>query len=159
MTSSICCFLTCIQVSQEAGKAVWYSHLFQNFSQFVVIHTIKGFSIVSEAEVGGFLEFPCLLCDPTDVGSLISSHFSFTESSLYIWKFSVHYCWSLTWRILSYHVKWVQLCGSLNILWHCLSLGLEWKPTFWVLWLLPSFPHLLAYEVQHFHSIVLYVLK
>ena len=73
-----------MQVSQEADKVVWYSHLLQNFLQFVVIHTAKGFSVVNEAEVDGFLEFPCLLCDPTDVGNLISSHFSFTESSLYI---------------------------------------------------------------------------
>ena len=56
MSSSNCFFLTCIQVSQEAGKVVWYSHLFRNFVQFVVIHTVKGFSVVNEAEVGVFLE-------------------------------------------------------------------------------------------------------
>ena len=84
MSGSNFYFFICMQVSQEADTVACYSHLFQNFSQFVVIHTVKGFSVVSEAEVGGFLEFPCLLCDPTDVGSLISSHFSFTESSLYI---------------------------------------------------------------------------
>ena len=71
MFSANCCFLTCIQVSQEAGKVVWYSHFFKNFPQFVVIHTVKGFSIVNEAEVGVFLEFPYFCYDPIDVGSLI----------------------------------------------------------------------------------------
>ena len=72
MSSSICCFLTCIQISQEAGKVVWYSHLLKNFPQFVVIHTVKGFGIVSEAEVDVFLEFSCFFDDSTDVGNLIS---------------------------------------------------------------------------------------
>ena len=58
MSGSNCCFLTCIQVSQMVSKVVWYSHLFKNFPQFVVIHTIKGFSVISEAVVDVFLEFP-----------------------------------------------------------------------------------------------------
>ena len=65
MSGSNCCLLTCIQISQEAGKVVWYSHLFKNFP-FVVIHTVKGFNIANEAEV--FLEFLCFFCDPADVG-------------------------------------------------------------------------------------------
>ena len=69
---------------------VWYSHLFKNFPQFVVIHTVKGFSVVSEAEVNIFLEFPCFLSDPVDVGNFISGSSAFSKSSLYIWKFSVH---------------------------------------------------------------------
>ena len=72
MSGSNCCFLTCIQVFQEAGKVVWYSHLFKNFLQFVVIHTVKGFSIVNEAEVDVSLEFPCFLYDPADGANLIS---------------------------------------------------------------------------------------
>ena len=88
MSSSICCFLTCIQISQDAGYMVWYSHLFQNFLQFVVIHTVKGFSVVSEAEVDVFLEFPCFFYDPVDVDSLLSGSSAFSESNLYIWKFS-----------------------------------------------------------------------
>ena len=64
MSSSNCCFLTCIQVFQEAGQVVWYSHLFQNFPQFIVIHTVKTFSVVNEAKVGVFLEFPHFLYDP-----------------------------------------------------------------------------------------------
>ena len=82
-------FLTCIQVSQEAGKLVWYSHLL-NFPQFVVIHTVKGFSVVKEAEVDVFLELFCFFDDPTDVGNLISGSSAFSKSSLNIWKFSVH---------------------------------------------------------------------
>ena len=67
---------------------VWYSQLLKNFPQFVVIHTVKGFSIVNEAVV--FLEFSCFFCDPTYVGNLISGSSAFSKSSLYIWKFSVH---------------------------------------------------------------------
>ena len=90
MSSSNYCFLTCIQVSQEASKVVWYSHLFNNFPQLVVIHTVKGFGIVDKAEVDVFLEFSCFFYDPTDVGNLISGSFAFSKSSLNIWKFSAH---------------------------------------------------------------------
>ena len=90
MSDSNCCFLTCIQISQEASTVVWYSHLFKNFLRFVVIHTVKGFGIVGEAEVDVFLEFSCFFYDPTDVGNLISGSSAFSISSLYIWKFSVH---------------------------------------------------------------------
>ena len=69
---------------------VQYSHLFKSFPQFVVIHTVQGFSVVSEAEVDVFLELSCFFFDPTDVGSLISCSSAFSESSLYIWKFPVH---------------------------------------------------------------------
>ena len=89
MSSSNCCFLTCIQVSQEAGQVVWYSHLFQNFPQFVVIHTVKGFVIVNKALVDVFLEFSCFFYDPTNVGNLISGSSAFSKSGLYIWKFLV----------------------------------------------------------------------
>ena len=70
MYSSNCYFLTCIQISQEAGLVVWYSHLFQNFPQFVVIHIVKGFSIINEAEVDIFLEFPWFFYDPKDIVGL-----------------------------------------------------------------------------------------
>ena len=89
MSSSNCGFLTCQQISQEAGKVVSYSHVLQNFSQFVVIHTVKGFNIVYEAEVDVFLEFPCFLCDPVDVGNLTSGSSDFSKSSSYICKFLV----------------------------------------------------------------------
>ena len=69
---------------------VWYFQLFKNFPQFVVIPTVKGFSIVSEAELGVFLEFSCFFYDPMDVGNLISGSPAFSKTSLYIWKFAVH---------------------------------------------------------------------
>ena len=90
ISSSNCRFLTCMQVSQEAGKVVWYSHLFNNFSQFIVIYRVKGFSIASEAEVDVLLEFSCFFYDPVDVGNLISGSSAFSKFSLNIWKFSVH---------------------------------------------------------------------
>ena len=77
-------------MSQESGKVFWYSRLLKNFPQFVVIHTVKGFSMVSEAEVDVFLEFSLFFCDPVDVGNLISGPSAFSKSSLNIWKFSVH---------------------------------------------------------------------
>ena len=90
MSSSNCCFLTCTQVSQEVGQVVWYSHLFQNFPQFVMTHTVKGFGIVNKAEINVFLEFSCFFNDPVDVGSLISGSSAFSETSLNIWKFMVY---------------------------------------------------------------------
>ena len=90
MSSSNCCFLTCIQVSQEAGQVVWYSHLFQNVTQLIVIHTVKGFGIVNKAEIDVFLELSCFLQDPADVGDLISGSSAFSKTSLNIWKFMVH---------------------------------------------------------------------
>ena len=90
MSDSNCCFLTCIQISQEAGQVVWYAHLFKKFPQFVVIHTIKVFDIVNKAEVDVFLELSCFFDDPTDVGNLIFSSSTFSKSSLNIWKFMVH---------------------------------------------------------------------
>ena len=84
MSSSNCCFLTCIQISQEAGQVVWYSHVFQNFPQFIMIHTIKGFGIVNEAEVDVFMELSCFIDDPTGVGNLISGSSAFSKSSLNI---------------------------------------------------------------------------
>ena len=69
---------------------VWYSHLFQNFPQFIVIHTVKGFGIVNKAEIDAFLELSCFFHDPVDVGNLTSGSSAFSKSSLYIWKSSVH---------------------------------------------------------------------
>ena len=90
MFGSNCCLLTCIQISQEAGKMIWYSYLLKNFPQFVVIHTVKGFSVVNEAEIDIFLEFSYFFDDPTDVGNFISDSSAFSKSSLNIWNFLVH---------------------------------------------------------------------
>ena len=69
---------------------VWYSHLFKNFPQFVVIRTVKGFGVINKAEIDVFLELSCFSNDPVDVGNLISGSSAFFKSSLYIWKFTVH---------------------------------------------------------------------
>jgi len=90
MFGSNCCLLACIQISQEAGKVVWYSHLFKNFPQFVVIYTVKGFGEINKAEVDVLLELSCFFDDPTNVDNLISGSSAFSKSSLNIWKFTVH---------------------------------------------------------------------
>ena len=69
---------------------VWYSHLFQNVPQFIVTHTVKGFSIVNKAEIDVFLELSCFFYDPADVGNLISGSSAFSKTSLNVWKFTVH---------------------------------------------------------------------
>ena len=133
-SGSNCWFLTCIQVSQKAGKVVWYSHLLKNFPQFVVIHTVKGFSVVNEAEVDAFLEFSFFFYVPVDAGNLIFCSLPFQNPAWTSGSSQFTYCWSLNWRILSISLLACemrgQLCNSLNILWHCLSLRLEWKLTF-----------------------------
>src|SRR5574338_697524 len=90
MSSSNCCFLTWIQISKEADQLVWYSHLFQNFPQFIVIHTVKGFGIVNKAEIDVFLKLSCFFYDPADVGNLISGSSAFSKARLNIRKFTVH---------------------------------------------------------------------
>ena len=85
------CFLTCIKVSQEAGPVVWYSHLWKNFPQFIIIiHAVKDFSIVNKAEIDVFLELSSFFHDPADVGNLIAASSAFSQTSLNIWKFPVH---------------------------------------------------------------------
>ena len=88
MCGSICCFLTYTQVSQETGKVIGYSNLFKIFHSLLWIHTVKGISVVNEADV--FLELLCFFYDPRNVGNLISGSSAFSKFSLYIWNFSVH---------------------------------------------------------------------
>ena len=90
MSSSNCCFLTCIHVSQEAGQLVWYSHLLKNFPQFIAIHTLKGFDIVNKSKIDVFLGLSCFFEDPVDVGNLSSGSSAFSKTSLNIWEFTVH---------------------------------------------------------------------
>ena len=109
------------------GKVVWYSHLFKNFPQILVIHIVKGFSIVSEAEIDVFLELPCFLHDPMNVGKLNSGSSVFLKPGLYIW---VMHCWSLAWRILSRTLLACEMSAIVGYFIHslaCPSLGLEWK--------------------------------
>ena len=100
MSSSNSCFLTCIQISQEADQVVWFSHLFKNFPQFVVTHTVKGCGIVNNAEVDIFLELSCFFHDPAEVGNLISGSSAFSKTSSNVWKFTVHVLLKPGWRIL-----------------------------------------------------------
>ena len=162
-SSSNCCFLTCIQISQEAGQVLLYSHLFQNFPQFIVIHTVKGFGIVNKSEIDVFLELSCFFDDPAYVDNLISGSSSFSKTSLNIWKFTVyvllkpglenfeHYFTSM-WDECNCVVVWAFF--GITFLW-------DWNENwpFPVLWPLLSFPNLLGYWVQHFHSIIFQDLK
>ena len=164
MSGSNCCFLTCIQASQEAGQVVWYSHLFQNFPQFIVIHTVEGFGVVNRAEIDVFfLELSYFFDDPADAGHLVSGFSVFSKSSLNIWKFTVrvllkpglenfeHYFTSV-WDECNCAV--VRAFFGIAFLW-------DWNENwpFPVLWPLLSFSNLLAYWVQHFHSIISQDLK
>ena len=158
MSSSNYYFLTCIQISQEASQVVWYSHLFKNFPQFIVIHIIKDFGIVNKAEVDVFLELACFFYDPVDIGNLISGSSAFSKSSLNIWKFTVqlllksslenfeHY-FASGWDECNCAVVWTFFGIAL-----LLDYNANWP--FPVLWPLLRFPNLLAHWVQHFHSII-----
>ena len=112
---------------------VWYFHFLRNFPQFVVIQTVKGFSIVNEAEVDVFLEFPCFFYDPIDVGSLISCSSVFSNPAC-TFRYSLFMYFEAKlegfWALPCQHVNWAQLHSCFNSLWHCLSFGLEWKLTF-----------------------------
>ena len=148
MFGSNCCLLTCLQISQEAGKVVWYFYLFQNFPQFVVIPTVKGFGIVNKAEVDVFLELYCFFSDPTDVGNLISGSSAFSKSGLNIWKFMVRGLLKpgLEYFEHSFASMWDECnCG---VVWAFFGIAFLWDWNgnwhFPVLWPLLSFPNLLA---------------
>ena len=163
MSSSNCCFLSCIQASQEAGQVVWYSHLFQNLPQFFVIHTVKGFGIVNKAEIDVFLELSYFLDDPTDVGNLISGSSAFSKTSLNIWKLRVHVL--LKPGLENFEHYFTSMWDECNcgVVWAFFVIAFLWDWNenwpFPVLWQLLSFPNLLAYWVQHFHSIIFQDLK
>ena len=158
MSSSTCCFLTCIQVSQEAGKVVWYSCLVKNFPQFVVIHTVKGFGVVNTAEIHAFLELSCFFDNPVDVGNLISSSSAFCKSSLNIWKFMVYAL--LKPGLENFEHYFTSMLHECNfaVVWKFFVIAFLWDWNenwpFPVLWPLLSFPSLLAYWIHHFYGII-----
>ena len=158
MSSSNCCFLACIQIPQEAGKVVWYSHLLKNFPQFVVIHTVKGFGIVNKAEIDVSLELSCFFHDPVDVGNLISGSFAFSKSNLNIWKLTVHVLLKPGLENFEHYFASVWDECNCAVVWTFFGIAFLWDWNenwpFPVLWPLLRFPHLLAYWVQHFHSII-----
>ena len=158
MSSSNFCFLICTQISQESGQVVWHSHLSQNFPEFLVIHTVKGFGILNKAEVDVFLELCYFFNDPADVANLISVSSYFSKSSLNIWKFMVHV--TLRPDSENFELYFARMWDECN----CAAVGTffgiaflwDWNENwrFPVLWPLLSFPNLLSYWVQHFHSII-----
>ena len=163
MFSANCCFLTCIQISQEAGQVVWYSHFFKNFPQFVVIHTVKGFGIVNKAEVDVFQELSCFFDDPMDVGNLISRSSAFSKSSLTIWKIMVHILLKPGLENFEHYLTSVWDECNCVVVWAFFGTAFlgNWNENwpFPVLWPLLSFPNLLAYWVQHSDSIIFQDLK
>ena len=158
MSSFNCCFLTCIQISQETGEVVWYSRLFKNFPQFVMIHTIKGFNVVNEAEVNVFLEFPWFLYDPANVGNFISGSPAFSKPSLNIWRFLVHVLLKPSLEDFEHNLTSIGDECNCPVVWKFLSNALlgDWDED-WplpVLWPLLGFPNLLIYWAQPFNSII-----
>ena len=159
MSGSNCCFLTCILISQEAGKMVWYSHLLNNFPQFVVIHTVKGFGVVSKEEVDVSLKLSCFFDDPTDVGNLISGSSAFLKSSVNIWKFLVYILLKPGLENFKHYFSSMWDDCNCVVIWTFFGIAYIWdwdeNWPFPILWVLLSFPNLLAYWVLHFHTIIL----
>ena len=218
MSRSNCCCLICIQISQEAGKVVWYSHLFKSFPKFLVIHTVKGFGVINKAEGNISLEFSWFYYDPMDVGNLISGSSAFSNPAGTFGISQFTRCWSLAWGILSITLlacggfpgglqgkasacnegdpALIQDLGSIPgsgrslgegngnplqysclknpmnrgdecscaVLWTFFGITFLWDWNenwpFAFLWpLLSFFANLLAYWMQHFHSIIFYDFK
>ena len=158
MSGSNCCFLTCILVSQKAGNVVWYSHLFKNFPQFVVIHPVKGFSIINEAEIDVPLESPCLFSMIQWMLAIYSGSSAFSKSSLYIWKFLAHVLLKPSLKDLEHNLGKTWNDHNCTVVWTFFGIAFLWDWNenwpFPVLWPLLNFPNLLTYWVQHFHSII-----
>ena len=164
MSSSNCCFLTCMERFLKS-QVRWYDipSCWRSF-QFVVIHTVKGFSIFNEADV--FLEFPCFFYDPMDVGHLLSGSFAFSKSSLYIWKFLIHVLLKPSLENFEHYFASVWNECSCVVVWTFFGIALLWywngNWPFPVLWPLLSFPNLLfnCYRtiVIYFYSIIVIIL-
>ena len=163
MSSSNCCFLSWIKISQEVSQVVWYSHLLKNFPQFIVIHTVKGLDRVSKAKVGIILELYCFFDDSMDVGNLISCSSSFSTSSLNIWKITVHI--QLKPGLENFECYFASVWEEWNcaVVWAFFGIAFLWDYNenwpFPVLWPLLSLPTLLAYWMHHFNSIMFQDLK
>ena len=158
MSASSCSSLTRTQISQKVGKVFWYSYLLKNFPQFVVIHTVEGFGIVNKAEIDIFLELSCFFHDLADVSSLISGSSAFPKTSLNIWKFTVHVLLKPDLENSEHYFisEWDECNCVVVLTFFGIAFLWDWNENwpFPVLWLLLSFPNLLAYWVQHFHSII-----
>ena len=160
MSGSNSCFLTCIQVSQQAGKVVWYSHLFKNFPQYVVMHTVKGFSIVNEAEVDVFLEFSFFFYELTNVGNLISCSSAFSKSSLHIWKLLVHIPLKISLEDFFHDLANMWNECNCEVVWEFFVITFIWDwnenwpfPVLWPLLSFPNFTGILS-SIQFSHSVM-----
>ena len=154
MSSSNCWFLTCIQVSQEARQVVWYSHLFQNFQQFIVSYTVKHFGIVNKAEIDVFLEISYFLDDPADVGNLISGSSAFSKTGLNIWKLTVHLLLKTGLENIEHYFTSVWDECNCAVVWAFFGIAFlrNWNENwpFPVLWPLLSFPNYWHIECSTF---------
>ena len=131
------------------------SYLFKNFPQFVVVHTVNGFSKVNETEVDVFLELSCFFYDPTNAGNLICGSSAFSKSRLNIWKFSVHVLLKPSLENFEHYLARVWDECNCAMVWAFFGIVFLWDWNenwpFPILWPLLCFPNLLAYRVQHFH--------
>ena len=157
MSRSNCCLLTCTQVYQEAGQGSGIP-ISWRILQCVVIHTVKGFGVVNKAEVNIFLVFFCFFDDPAYVGNFISGSSAFSKTSLNIWKFTGHVLLNPALENFEHYFTGVWDECNCSVVWTIFGIAFLWDWNenwpFPVLWPLLSFPNLLAYWVQHFHSIV-----
>ena len=155
-SSSNCCFLACIQVSQEAGKVVWYSHLFKNFPQFVEIHMVKDFSVVSEAHVFWNSLGYSMIQQILAIWPLVP--LPFWNPACTSWKFPVHLLLKPSLKDFEHNLGSMWNEHNCAVVWTCFGIALLWDwDENWpsqVLWALLIFPNLLTYWPQHFNSII-----
>ena len=158
MSSSNCCFLTCIQISQKARNVIWYSISLRILHSWLWSITFKGFGMVNKAWVYVFLKLSCFFYDPTDVVNVISGSSTFSESSLNIWNFSGHILLKFSVENFEHYFASMWDECSCAVVWTFFGITLLWDWNknwpFPVLWPLLSFPNLLTYWVQHFHNII-----
>ena len=154
MSSSNCCFLTCIQISQEAGQVVWYSHLSKNFPQFIVIHTVKGFGIVNKAEIDFFSGTLLLFLWSKGCWQFDLWFLAFSNSSLNIWKFWVHVLFKPSLENFEHYFASVWDEYNCAVVWTFFGIAFLWDWNenwpFPVLWPLLSFPNLLHIKYSTF---------
>ena len=156
MSSPNCCFLTCIQVSQEAGEVVWYCHFLKYFPQIVVIHTVKCFGVVDK-EVDVFLKLYCFFDDPTDVGHLISGSSAFSKSSLNIWNFMVNVL--LGPGLENFELYFASVWDECNcaVVWTFFSITFLWD---WnANWLFQSCGHCWVFQICWHSKVMLKILQ